>query len=105
MPNIEYQAYKFNGGNTSCKKKKAMANNATMDDNGNLELSSFDEENEDFELANLCSKFSKLSTNGHCHIQKEFETNNVHIGELPCEVINYIIKWIVSSFLALFTLI
>jgi len=97
VPNIEYQAYKFNGGNTSCKKKKAMANNATMDDNGNLELSSFDEENEDFELANLCSKFSKLSTNGHCHIQKEFETNNVHIGELPCEVINYIIKWVVSS--------
>jgi len=33
VPNIEYQAYKFNGGNTSCKKKKAMANNATMDDN------------------------------------------------------------------------
>jgi len=98
VPNIEYQAYKFNDGAATCNKKKAKANNATatLDDNGNLECPSIDE-NEDYELANLCSKFSKLSTNGQCHIQKEFETNSVHIGELPCEVLNYIIKWVVSS--------
>jgi len=30
-------------------------------------------------------------------IRPEFETNQTHIGQLPSEVINYILKWVVSS--------
>ena len=31
------------------------------------------------------------------HPQMEVETNEVHLGDLPSEVINYILKWVVSK--------
>ena len=29
--------------------------------------------------------------------QMEVETNEIHLGDLPSEVINYILKWVVSK--------
>ena len=43
------------------------------------------------------SKGPELSVDVNCSIKTELETNIVHIGQLPSEVLNYIIKWVVSS--------
>merc|ERR1711973_1007099 len=50
------------------------------------------------ELEGLCQKFSRMrSTEKSSLIQKEVKTDEVHLGDLPSEVINYILKWVVSK--------
>jgi len=97
VPNIERQAYKFNAGksNANNSKKETVKDNAAIDDNGNVEP--INDNEEDCDISNLCAKFGKMRTNGQCAIVKEFESNTIHIGQLPSEVLNYIIKWVVSS--------
>jgi len=95
VPNIELQAYTYSGKVKTCSNM----NNQTeaVDDNGNVPVESSEEVNEDEEIANLSYKFSKLFPGGQSSISKEIETNQTHIGQLPSEVINYILKWVVSS--------
>jgi len=102
VPNIERQAYKFNVGKTCANnKKEKVKDSSETDDNGNVRNNNDnedeDEDDNDNDISNLCAKFGKLRTNGQCVIEKEFESNAVHIGQLPCEVLNYIMKWVVSS--------
>jgi len=93
VPNIELQAYKYSGKPKTCSNSN---NNKQSDDNGNVPAES-PEDDENPEIANLCYKFSKLSPSGHPGIRAEFETSQTHLGQLPSEVINYILKWVVSA--------
>ena len=100
VPNIEYQAYKFNSGSAkACTKPTQSSKN--VDDNGNVEhiIS-----NDSIDIANLVSKFARLKVIGECGISKEYDTSMRHIGELPSEVLNLIIKWVVSNELDLLSL-
>ena len=92
VPDIENHAHKF----TIAKNRNIRDVNNTndLDANGNSRQESSENEQD---LVNLISKFSKLKLDGNCSIKSEFETNIVHIGQLPSEVLNYIIKWVVSS--------
>jgi len=92
VPNIELQAYKYSGKSKVCTNNKNNQAEA-VDDNGNVPQDGGEEE----EIANLSYKFSKLFPTGQTSIRPEFETNQTHIGQLPSEVINYILKWVVSS--------
>ena len=94
VPDIEYHAHNFNNGKKKNNKAESNVNIKSFDDNGNVR-NEVDEDDQD--LVNLSAKFSKLKLVGECTIKKESETNMIHIGQLPTEVLNYIIKWVVSS--------
>ena len=96
VPNIELQAYKYSGKVKTCANNKNNQNEVT-DDNGNVEAGTGEETEEAEEIANLSYKFSKLFPGGQTAISKEFESNQTHMGQLPSEVINHILKWVVSS--------
>ena len=94
VPNIEQQAYKFN---INAKVTKVPVKNNQVDDNGNAAESTHCHKNEDDKsMANLCAKFSRLQS-GQCNISKDHESSLQHIGDMPGEVINYILKWVVSD--------
>ena len=92
VPDIENHAHKFNIAKH--RNMRDANNTAIVDANGNARPESSENE---LDLVNLISKFSKLKVGGDCSIQCESETNIVHIGQLPSEVLNYIIKWVVSA--------
>lgn len=92
VPDIENHAHKFNIAKN--RNIRDVNNTNALDANGNSRQESSENEQD---LVNLISKFSKLKLDGSCSIKSEFETNIVHIGQLPSEVLNYIIKWVVSS--------
>lgn len=92
VPDIENHAHKFNIAKN--RNTRDVNNTSVLDANGNSRHESSENEQD---LVNLISKFSKLRVDGNCSIKSEFETNIVHIGQLPSEVLNYIIKWVVSS--------
>jgi len=102
VPNIERQTFAYTGRNIM--KKEPSADNQKKDEQSELP----DTNNEDDkEMSNLVSKFTKLTMSkgkGIPLIEPEFETNSSHIGSLPFEVINYILKWVVSSDLDLSSL-
>lgn len=90
VPDIEIHAHKFNIAKKN--NMRGVKNTSVEDANGNAAP-----ETNELDLIDLISKFSKLKVAGDCSIKNEFETNSVHIGRLPSEVLNYIIKWVVSS--------
>jgi len=92
VPDIENHAHKFNIAKN--RNTRDVNNTSVLDANGNSRHESSENEQD---LVNLISKFSKLRVDGNCSIKSEFETNIVHIGQLPSEVLNYILKWVVSS--------
>lgn len=92
VPDIENHAHKFNIAKN--RNTRDVNNTSVLDANGNSRHESSENEQD---LDNLISKFSKLRVDGNCSIKSEFETNIVHIGQLPSEVLNYIMKWVVSS--------
>ena len=99
VPNIEHQAYKFNIGAKTCDnnaKKNNPTASSNVDDNGNIGPAA-NENEDDAELTNLTAKFSKLCATNQYKIEKSYDSNQMHIGELPSELLNYIIKWVVSS--------
>merc|ERR1719400_1961635 len=50
------------------------------------------------ELGDLCLRFARMrSTEQSSLIQMEVKTNEVHLGDLPSELLNYILKWVVSK--------
>jgi len=95
VPNIEYQTFDYTGRNF---KSKANEKPEVQDDNGSItpRRNSSDNEDDD-DISNLAMKFARMETSGQAFIKREFETNMTHIGRLPSEVINYILKWVISS--------
>lgn len=95
VPNIEYQTFNYTG-----KNFKVKANNEqpeVKDGNGNITPSRTSSDNEDDDVSNLIWRFAKMETSDQVMIKPEFETNMTHIGMLPSEVLNFILKWVISS--------
>jgi len=91
VPDIEKEAFQFTGrqaGNNN--KQGASGENAKM----KLETPSDDG---DVEVENLTIKFSTVKLDNQPLIQPQVPVQGTHIGQLPSEVINYILKWVVSS--------
>ena len=50
------------------------------------------------EMVGLVGRFARLKSTGQAHlILREVEGEDCHLGDLPTEVLNYILKWVVSS--------
>jgi len=100
VPNIEYQTFKYTGKFFQSPPDVTDEKNV-VDDNGNItpnKEQSSDKDNNDLSLA---VKFGKLDINGQGGdkflIKPAIKSNSTHIGCLPNEVINYILKWVISS--------
>jgi len=92
VPNIELETFDYTGRNM---KKKSPSVAKEEEAKGNVEDP---KEVNEAELEGLCQKFSRMrSTEKSSLIQKEVKTDEVHLGDLPSEVINYILKWVVSK--------
>jgi len=99
VPNIEYQTFNYTGKNFKAKADNEQP--AGKDGNGNLapqtQSSSVDKEDDD-DVSNLTLKFARMmETSDDVLIKPEYETNMTHIGSLPSEVINLILKWVISA--------
>jgi len=94
VPNIEFKTFDYTGRNKRTPPKEDKET-----DHGYVEKAGVVEEEEDQEdILNLVQRFSRMrSTSESTFIQPEVETGDCHIGELPSEIINYILKWVVSS--------
>lgn len=103
VPDIEYRAFQYTAN--SATKEKRNDNESTAgraargaeDENGNKNPPEADEEEP--ELANLTLKFARMRTNnpGPAIQAGASGSQQTHIGQLPSEVLNYILKWVVSS--------
>eukprot|EP00092_Neocalanus_flemingeri_P017526 GFUD01018961.1.p1 GENE.GFUD01018961.1~~GFUD01018961.1.p1 ORF type:complete len:435 (+),score=105.28 GFUD01018961.1:189-1493(+) len=92
VPNIEYQTFDYTGKNFKVKEQPDV-----KDDNGNITPRGSSSDNEEDDIGDLAMKFAKMDTSGQTLIKREFESNMTHIGSLPSEVLNYILKWVISS--------
>jgi len=92
VPNIELETFDYTGRNMK-KKSPSVA----KEEEAKVNVEDPKEVNE-AELEGLCQKFSRMrSTEKSSLIQMEVKTDEVHLGDLPSEVINYILKWVVSK--------
>jgi len=92
VPNIELETFDYTGRNMK-KKSPSVA----KEEEAKAIVEDPKEVNE-AELEGLCQKFSRMrSTEKSSLIQMEVKTDEVHLGDLPSEVINYILKWVVSK--------
>ena len=95
VPNIEYQTFNYTGKNFKVKANNEQPED--KDDNGNITPKRNSSDNEDDDVSNLILRFAKMETSDQVLIKPEFETNMTHIGMLPSEVLNFILKWVISS--------
>jgi len=95
VPNIEYQTFKYTGKNFKAKSTAEVQEG--KDDNGNITPKEDISKNEEENISNLTLKFSKMKTADEVLIKAETETSSTHIGSLPSEVINLILKWVISA--------
>lgn len=102
VPNIEQQTFEYTGRN----KKKESGEQIPKDNMQVPSAGQLPSEDNEEEMSNLVAKFAKLraSPDIGAIIRRENETNMTHIGSLPSEVLNYILKWVVSSELDLASL-
>lgn len=96
VPDIEQETFVYN-------TRKQTNNNNNNNQNAGEKLGvegegdMLDYEgNEEDEMQNLLEKFSQMKLQRRPLIQPESRTQSVHIGDLPAEVLNYILKWVVS---------
>jgi len=96
VPNIEYQTFDYTGKDFPAKVNEPSK---VENDDGNIRptRNSIDDEEDDDDVSNLALKFAKMGTSEKVLIKPGFETNMTHIGRLPFEVLNYILKWVVSA--------
>jgi len=95
VPNIELETFDYTGRNMKKKSpsvtKEEEVKVATDQGNSKKEVN-------EGEVEGLCLRFARMrSTEQSSLIQMEVETDQVHLGNLPSEVINYILKWVVSK--------
>jgi len=90
VPDIEKEAFQYTG-------KQAVKNNQGTSSGNGLKSEGGKKAEEELEMLNLMEKFSSVKLDNQPLIQPEVSTQSVHIGQLPIEVLNYILKWVVSS--------
>jgi len=100
VPDIEQETFVYNTRKQANNKQNIVDTEGIEGEGDMLDH----EGNEEDEMQNLLEKFSQIKLQRKPLIQPEFSTKSVHIGELPAEVLNYILKWIVSPDLDLSSL-
>jgi len=94
VPNIELETFDYTGRNMK-KKSPSLAKEEEV--KAPVDQANSKKVNEG-EIEGLSLRFSRMrSTEQSSLIQMEVETNEIHLGDLPSEVINYILKWVVSK--------
>jgi len=95
VPNIEYQTFDYTGKNFKVKANNEQSE--VKDDNENIPPSNSLDNEDDDDVSNLIFKFARMETSEQVLIKPEFDTHMTHIGRLPSEVMNLILKWVISS--------
>merc|ERR550519_2469738 len=93
VPNIEFETFDYTGRH----KKKSPEKEAEKPGVAAMEEVEVVKE-EEMVIQNLAQRFSRMrSTSQSSLIQPEVEDRRYHLGDLPTELLNYILKWVVSS--------
>jgi len=100
VPDIENETFLYTGRTHSSNNKKPEPVDQdeihTSGASGHGEQD--DRENEEGEMDPLLDRFSRIRLqDSKPLVQPEMDTKARHIGELPSEVLNYILKWVVST--------
>jgi len=98
VPDIETIVY----NTRDCLKEEKKMPDSTSQHIDNTNTKSQVDDNEE-DVSNLPAKFSRLLASEEA-FQQEYESKMTHIGRLPSEVLNYILKWVVSPDLDLLSL-
>jgi len=97
VPNIELETFDYTGRNMK-KKSPSLAKEEEEVNKVPVDQGSSKKKVNEGELEGLSLRFARMrSTEQSSLIQMEVETNEIHLGDLPSEVINYILKWVVSK--------
>ena len=99
VPNIELQTFAYTGKNMKTEQTETKKNSEERKENDGKQ----DTENE-ADLTNLLLKFSRLDLGRGYLVQPELAQQITHIGDLPMELLNYVLRWVVSSELDLVSL-
>ncbi|CAH1773492.1 unnamed protein product [Owenia fusiformis] len=93
VPDIESRIVDYRPSNTR-QHRDSIGSESSLDS-----ITPIEQDEED--LSDLLTYFSKLEINHNGVCQQELEKKDTHISALPVEVLNYIFKWVVSSHLDL----
>lgn len=63
---------------------------------GEVDVEAVEDQEAEDEVGNLLDRFYRLRVENQA-IQPDIPTQGKHIGDLPAEVLNYILKWVVSA--------
>jgi len=104
VPDIERQTFVYTRKKFDKQEKmRSESESEDKDENGNTAIATeAEDDNED--ISNLCLKFARLKCASRSSFSQEISSNMTHIGSLPSEVVNYILKWVVSPELDLLSL-
>jgi len=103
VPDIERQTFVYNTKvYEKQEKKRRESESSEHDENGNTSVQCEVDDNEE-DVSNLPAKFARLLASEEA-FQQEHESKMTHIAHLPSEVLNYILKWVVSPELDLLSL-
>lgn len=91
VPDIEFRIDDFCQAEQAHERRRRNESETSESSNGAAE----EEDEED--LSNLALHFSKMSTNTNSICKTDYNQSICHISDLPAEVIQYILKWVVSN--------
>jgi len=97
VPDIEREVYNTASVHSVSSKNRSSSNTRKVADE-NLNQISQEVDNEE-DIENLIERFSRLvHLDNQSSIQQDIpNANETHIGNLPAELLNYILKWVVSA--------
>jgi len=97
VPNIEFQTFDYTGRNKLNSPRREVPG-PVQEKVRKADMVKEEVEEEEGEMQNLVHRFvrMRIATNSNL-IQPEIETSDYHLGDLPSELLNYILKWVVSS--------
>jgi len=92
VPDIEKEVFQYTGrpGSSKEKSNSGKEHNNKQPDRDNAQEATG-------ALQNLVDKFSQIRLENKPLIQQEFQSEGKHISDLPVELLNYILKWVVSK--------
>jgi len=103
VPDIERQTFVYNTKVLEKQEKKRRESETSEhDENGNTSVKTEADDNEE-DVSDLSSKFARLLASEEA-FKQEYESRMTHIAHLPSEVLNHILKWVVSTELDLLSL-
>jgi len=106
VPDIERQTFDYNTKifeKQEKKRRESESSEPDHDENGNTSIKCDEVDENEEDVSNLPAKFARLLAS-ETAFHQEFESKMTHIAHLPFEVLNYILKWVVTPELDLLSL-